>query len=96
MTDSELDNIFGPSKPRPDITEETTSSTVATKDVEVLKLHFTQGVITIYLLVTGIVCIYVAGTWPTFRERRRHLLVLMLIFGVSCCFALYKMGAVYA
>lgn len=97
MTESEpprLDDIFGPAKPNAVATDATESS--PGKDVEVLKLQFTQAVITVYLLLTGTVCIYIAGTWPTFRERRRNLAILMLIFAVSCCFALYKMGAVYA
>lgn len=92
--DAELDEVFGPTDS--DAQDAPAVKPVVSKDVEVLKLQFTQGVITIYLLVTGIACIYVGGTWPTFRENRRHLLVLMAIYVLSCCFALYKMGTVYA
>lgn len=84
-----LDEVFGPTP--------TLGAGVAKRpvDVEILKMQFTQGIITIYLVCTGVLCIYIAGSWPTFRERRRHLAYLMLIFAVSCCFALYKMGTAY-
>lgn len=82
-----LDDVFGPVL--------STAPIRVPKDIEILKLQFTQGIITIYLVLTGVVCIYIAGSWPTFRERRRHLAYLMLIFALSCCFALYKMGTAY-
>ena len=94
-----LDSAFGPVKegkkgsaavpPNPPLKGN------AQRDVEILKMQFTQGVITVYLVLTGVVCIYIAGTWPSFRNHSSHLLYLTVVFTLSSCFSLYKMGTVY-
>ena len=99
-----LDSAFGPVKegkkqPRKEATATVPPNPLhkdnAQRDVEILKMQFTQGVITVYLVLTGVVCIYIAGTWPLFRNHSSHLLYLTVVFTLSSCFSLYKMGTVY-
>ena len=94
-----LDYAFGPVKdnkkgPKP-VSPNPPHKGNAQRDVEILRMQFTQGVITVYLILTGIACIYMAGTWPSFRNHSSHLLYLTMVFTLSSCFSLYKMGTVY-